>query len=88
MHDQLFETVDSWADGEAETIFIALAEELALDMDRFNICFNSRQAMEGILRDLYEGQDVRRGPIFLDSANGRTRSVTSFAKQLPANISY
>ena len=74
MHDRLFETADEWSEGDAETIFLGLAEELGLDMTLFESCFNSRDVMERILEDIYHGQGVTgQTPTFAATYNENGR---------------
>jgi protein-disulfide isomerase len=73
MHDLLFETLEQWSSAKSpDATFLALAEELKLDMDVFQICFNSRQALERVLSDIYDAQGVvDRTPTFVFLIGGR-----------------
>jgi predicted DsbA family dithiol-disulfide isomerase len=68
----LFATVDQWTQGEGEAAFLSLADELALDREAFAACFNSRQALERVLADLYDAQGIIDStPTFVAIASGR-----------------
>jgi protein-disulfide isomerase len=59
MHHLLFESMDQWSTGDdPDSMLLSLAESLDLSMDAFAACFNSRQAMERVLSDLYDAQGV------------------------------
>jgi protein-disulfide isomerase len=59
MYHLLFETLEQWSNADdPDAEFLALADQLALDMDPFTACFNSRQALERVLSDIYDAQGV------------------------------
>ncbi len=67
MHDLLFERQDDWAGNEnAAEVFRSLAEELNLDMDAYNACWDAQPFGEQIQREMAEGQalGVRGTPAF------------------------
>jgi protein-disulfide isomerase len=68
MHHSLFEQMDQWS--TSDDIDAALARVAAgagLDTSRFTACLAGRQALERVLRDLYDGQNVgvRNVPAFV-----------------------
>lgn len=66
MRRRLFETVEQWAVEGADASFFALSGELNLDHDRFAACFNSRAALERVMRDMYDAQGlIQRTPTFV-----------------------
>jgi protein-disulfide isomerase len=58
MHHLLYEKQEQWATAEAEKALPGLAKELKLDGARFAECFNSRKALERVVRDLYDAERV------------------------------
>jgi protein-disulfide isomerase len=89
MQHHLFEKQDTWTEGDVDTALVGLAAELKLDTDVFETCLNSRQALERVLRDLYDAQGVvSQTPTFL-IVHGETgsslrgaRPAEQFAKVL------
>ena len=73
MHDLIFESLDEWSTAEdPDAVLLALAGELNLDTDQFDACFNSRQALERVLADLYDAQGVvQTTPTFILLYDGR-----------------
>ncbi len=68
MHHLLFERMEQWSNGEdPDTALTEIAASLGLDKARFAACLASRQALERVLRDLYDGQGigVRTVPTFV-----------------------
>ena len=66
MHHLLYEKVDDWSADDAESALLGLAEDLGLATEEFESCFNSRQALERVLQDLYDAQGVvNRAPSFV-----------------------
>jgi protein-disulfide isomerase len=60
MQRLLYERQEQWAKDAPDAPLQALAAELGLDMPVFSACFNSRQAMERVLDDIYDAQGVTR----------------------------
>jgi protein-disulfide isomerase len=59
MHHRLFERLEQWAPGnDPEPALGQLAADLDLDRSQFSACLQSRKALERVLRDLYEGQEI------------------------------
>ncbi len=58
MHHLLYEKQAQWATAEADKALPRLAKELKLDGKRFAVCFNGRQALERVVRDLYDAERV------------------------------
>ena len=72
MHDLIFDGQNEWAEAaEAESIFITYAEELELDIDRFQADLKSEELREKILADRQTALDsgVAQTPSFF--LNGR-----------------
>jgi protein-disulfide isomerase len=75
MHDALFAGQSAWAGLPADEIDAALLEiaggvELA-DADAFAVCLASRQALEAVLGDLYDGMGIIDStPTFVALYNG------------------
>ena len=66
MQHRLFEQQDAWSKGDVDAALINIATELKLEPDAFKVCLNSRQALERVLKDLYEAQGVvRQTPTFV-----------------------
>jgi protein-disulfide isomerase len=67
MRRLLFDRQAAWAGQESpDAVFENLATELGLDIPEFDACFNSRQALERVLRDMYDAQGyVKTTPTFL-----------------------
>jgi len=68
MHHRLFEHLEQWTDGDdPEPALERLAAALELDRAQFTACVQGRQALERVLRDLYDGQGigVRNIPMFI-----------------------
>jgi protein-disulfide isomerase len=79
MHHRLFETQDEWsAEDNVDQIFLAEAEALGLDMTAFSTCFDSRLALERVLRDIYDSQGlVETTPNFVILYGGQGRVLRS-----------
>lgn len=72
MHGSLHADSDRWANDDAENALLAIADSLDLDMDEFRGCFESRQGLERVVRDLYDAQGViTRAPTFVIIEGGR-----------------
>ena len=89
MHHLLFERLDVWAIDESDGALLSLADELELDMGQFSACFNSRQALERVLSDMYDAQGVAQTtPTFIALYGGSgtvfrgSRSVDEFVSIL------
>jgi protein-disulfide isomerase len=56
MHDKLFESRDEWNENpEVDEIMKRLAQEIGLDMDQFNACYDSQKYYDEIMADMQEG---------------------------------
>ncbi len=78
MHHRLFERMEQWAPGDdPEPALGQLAADLDLDRSQFSACLQSRKALERVLRDLYDGQEigVRSIPTFILYAGGTGRML-------------
>jgi protein-disulfide isomerase len=73
MYDRLFARLDEWStDDDPDSILLALAADLELDTDLFTACFNSRQALERVLDDLYDAQGTAEvTPSFIVLSGGQ-----------------
>jgi protein-disulfide isomerase len=72
MHDLLFEQQDQWAVATPEPVLIELADTLGLDAEQFSACLSSREALERVVADLYDGQGVVSStPTFVVLSGGR-----------------
>jgi protein-disulfide isomerase len=68
MYHLLFAQMEQWSHGDnPDTALVQLAANLELDRSQFTACLMSRQALERVLRDLYDGQGiaVRNIPTFI-----------------------
>lgn len=71
MHDQLYQTMDSWAVTDAEPALIQVAEAVGLDAQAFTACLDGRPALERVMSDLFDSFDVGRDtPAFVIIYNG------------------
>jgi protein-disulfide isomerase len=76
MHDRLFDTVEQWAVEQPEPILLATGGELGLNRRAFAECLDSRQALERVLADLYDAQDVTaETPTFVALYGGAGRVI-------------
>lgn len=81
MHDALFEDIGRWGNDDAEAALVGIAGQIGLDEAGFRDCLDSRRAMERVLADLYDAQDiVRTTPSFVLVQDGRG----SLMQPLPA----
>jgi protein-disulfide isomerase len=72
MHHLLYEKMDDWSEGDADAVFLSWVKELDLDSDAFTQCFNSRQALERVLADIYDAQGVvNTTPNFILLSDGK-----------------
>lgn len=58
MSHLLFSTVERWEAGDIDAEMVALAGELDLDTDMFEICYNSRDALQRVLSDLADARGI------------------------------
>ena len=56
MHDMIFEGQETWSQGNARSIFFEYAEEIGLDMDRFEEDIDSEEVRNIVQRQKAEGQ--------------------------------
>lgn len=78
MHHRLFEHIEQWSSGDdPDSAFERLAAALKLDLARFTTCLQSRNALERVLRGLYDGQavGVRNIPAFILYSGGTGRTL-------------
>jgi protein-disulfide isomerase len=72
MHGLLHAESERWITDAAENALLSLAEELELDMGRFRSCFDSREGLERVVRDLFDAQGlITRAPTFVILQGGR-----------------
>jgi len=72
MHGRLHADSEQWANENADAALLALAEDLELDMQKFRGCFESRQGLERVVKDLYDAQGlITRAPTFVIIHEGR-----------------
>jgi protein-disulfide isomerase len=72
MQHLLYEEQAQWAKDQPDAELIGLAETLSLDMPAFTGCFNSRQALERVLDDIYDARGVASTtPTFVFVHSGR-----------------
>ncbi len=87
MHHALFDTSDQWAKDDfekpdVEQSLIELAEKNGLNMESFLECFNSREGLEYVLKDLYDAQGiVQSTPTFIIIQDGKG---TMLRRPMPA----
>lgn len=60
MHDRLFADVERWNRDPPEPSLVAIAAEVGLDKAAFSACLDGRPALERVVRDLYDAQDIVR----------------------------
>jgi predicted DsbA family dithiol-disulfide isomerase len=94
MAKRLFEAVEQWSIEEPETEFLGLADELELDVEAFEACLNSRQAMEWVMGDQTAGRGVVNStPTFIGVYGGAgyvyrgARGAEEFAPLLETMVS-
>lgn len=76
MHDLLFEQTEKWAIDDPDTALVQLADELALDSQSFSACLSSRTALERVLADIYDAQNVTNStPTFIVLYGGQGRAT-------------
>ena len=72
MHGLLHAKSESWVNDDVEGALLALARELQLDIPQFRACFDSRQGLERVLKDLYDAQGlITRAPTFVIIQDGK-----------------
>lgn len=72
MHGLLHADSERWANDDADNALLGLAKELKLDMGKFRGCFEGRQGLERVLKDLYDAQGlITRAPTFVIIESGR-----------------
>lgn len=80
MYDLLFETQPNWGESSEsqEEVFFGLAEQLGLDMDRFEQVYNDPATAQKVKRDLADGKalGVEGTPSFF--INGEKLEIESF----------
>jgi protein-disulfide isomerase len=91
MHHLLFERMEQWSSGtEQDKALGRLAADLRLDDKKFAACLASRQPLERVMRDLFDGQGigVKVMPTFIMFYDGTghvltgTRTTEEFASTL------
>lgn len=58
LHDLLYSNQDVWAIENPDALLVDLAKQTGIDEDMFRECFNSRQALEHVLTDMYDSQGI------------------------------
>ena len=67
---------DNWSKGNTDTELVKLAQQLNLDMPRFEHCFNSKKGLERVLSDIYDAQGlIKKTPTFIFIDNGKASRV-------------
>ncbi|MHB1318165.1 MAG: DsbA family protein [Anaerolineae bacterium] len=76
MHDRLYTDVEAWSVDAPEPALQAIAADLGLDADTFASCLNSRWAMDEVVADLYDAQDVSNStPLFVALYGGQGQLI-------------
>jgi protein-disulfide isomerase len=76
MHDALYAQVEDWAVEAPEPALTAIATGLGLDAAAFTACLDSRWAMEEVVADLYDAQDVSNStPLFVALYGGQGQLI-------------
>jgi len=95
MHHLLYERSEQWSAGnDADVALVKLAVDLKLDKAQFSACLAGRNALERVLRDLYDGQaaGLRNSPTFVMLSGGAgdaivgARSTEQFATTLQQRL--
>jgi protein-disulfide isomerase len=93
MHHLLFETQADWSVPNPDPVLAGLGAQLGLDTAAFEACLSSRQTLERVLVDVFEGQaSVRSTPTFFFLFGGGgtgvegTRAPADFAAILEAQL--
>jgi protein-disulfide isomerase len=72
MYRLLFETQRQWSVPDPEPVFRQLAGRVGADGGAFAACYNSRQALEGVLEDMYAASGVvSEAPAFVFVFGGK-----------------
>ena len=75
MQKILFEQQKEWAELEKpDSTFVSMAATMNADLTEFASCLDSRQALEGVLSDVYEATSISRSTpsfVVLDGESGR-----------------
>jgi protein-disulfide isomerase len=59
MHDKLYESTNDWsASADAKSIFVGYAQNLELDMNKFNVDIDSQSIKDKIKNDVNDGNSV------------------------------
>lgn len=75
MHHVLFEDISAWSSGANEA-FIALAEQLDVDIDVFTACLDNTEMLDRVESDFADGRPFVRGtPTFIVMAGGQGRII-------------
>jgi protein-disulfide isomerase len=76
MHDALYEKVETWAVADPAPALTAIAGEVGLDTAAFATCLDGRWAMEEVLGDVYDAQDVGNStPLFIVLYGGKGQII-------------
>lgn len=93
MHDLLFAQQDEWSGEEPEAVLVDLAGELGLSQQEFARCLESRQPLEEVLQDMWDGDGlISQTPSFIAISGGEGQIITgslaeeNFAKVLDALV--
>jgi protein-disulfide isomerase len=77
----LFASSDKWSKGDPDAPIVALAMEAGLSVTDFRKCYEGRAAMERVLKDLYDSNNVATTtPTFILIQDGRGRVLTGAQK--------
>lgn len=60
MHDRLFADVERWTRDPPESTLTAVAADAGLEKAAFEACLDGRRALERVVGDLYDAQDIVR----------------------------
>lgn len=77
MHHRLYQEQERWAQSDdVDAALVTLAETVDLEIDVFTECFQGRNALERVLRDMYDAQGVvRTTPTFVVLHDGKASVV-------------
>ena len=79
MHDLLFERQTSWSQNiNPKNQFTGYAEELGLDIDKFNRDLNSKTVREAVQNDMREGRALKINSTPTFYLNGERMEITTF----------
>lgn len=80
MQKTLHAEQERWANDDAVRLLPELARTLGLNVERFQACFDGREALSRVLDDLYDAQGViTRAPTFVIIQDGRGTAVGPLA---------